>query len=148
MDTRLLKKNRAVLLFWSNGLPFGAATAYTAATRSFKEDGAAAQWLFRLLIILRMNVSISVTAPATDAACGSEAGLISNTEQGMHSSSSSSVMSGDSVLYVNARPASHTKPLKLALPASLLLMRECVSRESSRVSWAAAKEAKEEEPDR
>jgi hypothetical protein len=38
--------------------------------------------------------------------------------------------------------------LKLALPASLLLMRECVSRESSRVSWAAAKEEKEEEPDR
>ena len=101
MDTRLLKKNRAVLLFWSNGLPFGAAAAYTAATRSFKQEGAAAQWLFKLLIILRMNVSISVTAPATDAACGccgSEAGLISNTEQGMASSSSSSVMSGDSVL--------------------------------------------------
>ncbi len=81
-----------------------------------------------------MNVSISATAPATEDAWGeggSDAGLISNTEHGIDSSSTSSAMSGDSVLYVKALPASQTKPLKHALPASLLLMRECDSRDSS-----------------
>ena len=69
------------------------------ARRSLRAGGAEAEWLLRLLIILRMNVSISATAPATEVACGAEdneAGLISNTEQGMASSRSSSVMMGDS----------------------------------------------------
>ena len=98
-----------------------------------------------------MNVSISATAPATDDTWGdggSDAGLISNTEHGIDSSSNSSAMSGDSVLYAKALPASQTKPLKQALPASLLLMRECDSRDSSKLSWAAMNDENKEDPDK
>ena len=107
--------------------------------------------MFRLLIIFRMNVSISATAPATDDTCGgggSEAGLISKTELGIASSSINSMMRGVRVLRVNALPASHTKPLKHALPLSLLLMSECDSRDNSTLIWAATNEANVEDGDK
>ncbi len=57
--------------------------------------------------------------------------MISKTELGMASSSISSMIRGERALRVKALPASHTKPLKHALPLSLLLMSECDSRDNS-----------------